>query len=184
MEKRVTSVLVLARVVNSTELPVVLSVTARRPDASPAMSPMVRFGPTRVAPPPRTPSSASYMSYGMLAPRPTKNGASLVLFCCFTGSSLASAASTTRTVYLPLAAVHVPRETGAVVAPAAMTPVYEPVRVRTTVPAALRTVSVMPCAPPADATVPWFLTATEKFTTLPLAGVVGVQLTGETTRSE
>ena len=62
MEKRVTRVLVAARVVNSTEEPVEFSVTALRPDASPARSPMVRFGPTTAAPPARTPSSASYMS--------------------------------------------------------------------------------------------------------------------------
>ena len=62
MENRVTSVLVAAFVVNSTNAPVVLSVTARRPDASPARSPTVRFGPTTTAPPPVTPSSASYMS--------------------------------------------------------------------------------------------------------------------------
>src|SRR5690348_12605874 len=62
MENRVTSVLVLALVVHSTYAPVEFRVTARRPDASPATSPMVRFGPTTVAPPPTVPSSASYMS--------------------------------------------------------------------------------------------------------------------------
>src|SRR4051795_2462669 len=60
MENRATIVLVAARVVHCTEAPVWLRVTALRPDASPARSPMVRFGPTIVAPPPRTPSSASY----------------------------------------------------------------------------------------------------------------------------
>jgi hypothetical protein len=125
------------------------------------------------------------MSNGMFAPRPTKSDRSLLLLARFTGSSLASSASTTRTVYRPLAAVQVPRLTGLVVAPAAMAPVYEPVSVRTTAPlAAFTTVSVMPCAPPADATVPWFLIATVNVTTLPLAGLPGVQPTGEATRSE
>src|SRR5689334_17086995 len=101
MENRVTSVLVLALVVNSTELPVELRVTALRPDASPARSPTVRLGPTTAAPPPRTPSSASYVSYGMLAPRPTYRGWLLVLLACLTGSSLASVAITVFTVYLP-----------------------------------------------------------------------------------
>ncbi len=59
MEKRVTRVLVGALAVNSTDAPVRSSVTARRPEASPARSPMVRFGPTTTAPPARTPSSAS-----------------------------------------------------------------------------------------------------------------------------
>ncbi len=74
MEKRVTRVLVEARVVNSTYSPVASRFTALRPEASPAMSPTVRLGPTTAAPPPTAPSSASYMSYGMLAPRPTNRG--------------------------------------------------------------------------------------------------------------
>lgn len=98
MEKRVTRVLVAARVVNSTYWPVPSRVTALRPDASPARSPTVRLGPTVVAPPPVAPSSASYMSYGMLAPRPTKRDCSTVLFSRFTGSSLPSAATVARTV--------------------------------------------------------------------------------------
>jgi hypothetical protein len=98
MEKRVTRVLVGAFVTHWTKLPVLASVTALRPDASPARSPMVRFGESNCAPPPMAPSSASYMSYGMFAPRPTKNPVLLVLFPCFTGSSALSAASTTRTV--------------------------------------------------------------------------------------
>ncbi|MET7794968.1 hypothetical protein ABZV25_14630, partial [Micrococcus luteus] len=65
ISKRVTRVLVAARVVHSTYWPVPVRVTALRPLASPAMSPIVRFGPTTLAPPPRVPSSASYMSYGM-----------------------------------------------------------------------------------------------------------------------
>lgn len=62
MEKRVTRVLVAARVVHSTYAPVLFRVTARRPDASPPRLPMSRFGPTCPAPPPVVPSSASYMS--------------------------------------------------------------------------------------------------------------------------
>src|SRR3954452_14900916 len=46
MENRVTRVFVDARVVNSTYEPFAFSVTARRPEASPARSPIVRFGPT------------------------------------------------------------------------------------------------------------------------------------------
>src|SRR4051812_33036596 len=122
MEKRATSVLVLALVVHWTYAPVALRVPARRPDASPARSPTRRFGPTTWAPPPIWPSSASYMSYGMLAPRPTNSGRSLVLSACLTGSSLPSLASTTRTVYLPLAAVQVPRFTAGDEAPAASVP--------------------------------------------------------------
>src|SRR6266540_5399136 len=88
MENRVTSVLVLALVVHSTKLPLLFNVTARRPDASPARSPIVLLGPTTDAPPPSVPSSASYMSYGMLAPRPTNSDWLLVLFACLTGNSL------------------------------------------------------------------------------------------------
>src|SRR6266536_4057033 len=58
MEKRTTKVLVAARDVHCTKAPVELSVTARRPDASPARSPIVRLGPTTAAPPPTVPSSA------------------------------------------------------------------------------------------------------------------------------
>ncbi len=145
----------------------------------------MRFGPTTAAPPARTPSSASYVSYGMLAPRPTYSGWLLVLFACLTGSSLASVAITVFTVYLPLPAVQVPRFTGVVVAPDAMAPVYEPVRVLTTAPVvASATVRVTLWAPPAEATVPWFLIAAVKVTLLPAAGLPGVQLTGAATRSE
>ena len=59
MEKRATRAFAAERVVHSTYAPVVLSVTARRPDASPARSPIVRFGPITCAPPPVVPSSAS-----------------------------------------------------------------------------------------------------------------------------
>ena len=45
-----------SREVQLTESPVLFSVTAVRPVASPAMSPMVRFGPTTAAEPPRVPS--------------------------------------------------------------------------------------------------------------------------------
>src|SRR5215468_6878513 len=117
MEKRTTRVFVAARDVHWTYDPVELSVTALRPDASPARSPMIRLGPMTVAPPPTLPSSASYMSYGMFAPCPTNIGVSLVLLPCLTGSSLASTAMTTCTVYLPFTAVQVPRLTGAVVTP-------------------------------------------------------------------
>ncbi|MCP9971368.1 hypothetical protein LUX57_44825 [Actinomadura madurae] len=122
MEYRVTSVLVAAPVVNSTLLPVVFSVTARRPDASPARSPTVRFGPTVAAPPPSTPSSASYMSNGRCAPRPTDRDCSDVLFARLTGTSLASSSTTVRTVNRPFAAVQVPRSIGAVEAPGASDP--------------------------------------------------------------
>ncbi len=84
----------------------------------------------------------------------------------------------------PLAAVQVPRLIGEVVAPAAMTPECEPVRVRTTVPASFRTVRVMPWEPLAEAMVPWFLMPTLKLTVWPPDGLLGVQATGEATRSE
>ena len=42
----------------------------------------------------------------------------------------------------------------------------------------------MPWAPPAEATVPWFLIATENVTVLPAAGLPGDQPVGEATRSE
>ena len=89
MEKRTAAVLVLAGAIHCTNDPLLGSLTARRPDASPAMSPIVRFGPTMTAPLPGVPSSASYMSYGMLAPRPTTNVAVVVLLACLTGASLA-----------------------------------------------------------------------------------------------
>src|SRR3569833_759081 len=184
MANRVTRVLVLFLVVNSTLLPVEVSLTALRQDASPARSPTVRFGPTTVAPPARTPSSASYMSFGMLAPRPAKNGLVLVLLACLTASSLPSFASTTLTVYLPFTAVHEPRFTGGAVAPAAMAPLTEPGSVFTTEPFASRSESVMPWEPDAEAMVPWFLTATPNDTLVPLEGLPGLQVTDEATRSE
>ena len=51
--------LVAARVVQETDFPVAFRRTALRPDASPARSPIVRLGPTVVAPPASVPSSAS-----------------------------------------------------------------------------------------------------------------------------
>src|SRR5918993_2835778 len=123
------------------------------------------------------------MSYGRLAPRPTKNGRSLVLLARLTGSSLASSASTTRTVYRPLVATQVPMVTVGAVAPAAMVPEYDPVSVRTTVDPLSR-VRVMPCAPLAEAIVPWLRIATENVTVLPAAGLLGVQETVWATRSE
>src|SRR3954471_5577165 len=183
MENRATSVLVAARVVHWTYAPVWFNVTALRPDASPARSPTVRFGPTTAAPPPVWPSSASYMSYGMLAPRPTKNDLSLVLFACLTASSLASTATTVGTVYLSFAAVQVPRLIAGDEAPAARVPVYEPVSVFT-VEEPLRIVTVTLCAPPAVAAVPWFFSVTEKVTVLPAAGLPGDQVTAEAIRSE
>src|SRR5919197_1998162 len=51
MENRTTNVLVGTRDVHCTYAPVVFSVTARRPDASPAMSPTVLLGPATVAQP-------------------------------------------------------------------------------------------------------------------------------------
>ncbi len=85
IEKRVTSVLVGAGVVNSTEAPVLVSVTARRPDASPARSPIVLFGLRTCAPPPVTASSASTCCHGTLAPRPMNSDCSLVLLPCLAG---------------------------------------------------------------------------------------------------
>src|SRR2546430_6481367 len=120
----------------------------------------------------------------MFAPWPTNIGVSLVLLACLTDSSLASTAMTTCTVYFPLAAVHVPRLTGLVVAPGLIVPENEPLSVVTVLPLLSLRVSVTPCEPPADATVPWFLMATENVTVLPAAGLPGVQLTGEATRSE
>ncbi len=121
----------------------------------------------------------------MFAPRPTKNGCVLVLLACLTGSSLASLASTVLTVYLPLTAVQVPRFTGrGGGAGSRSTPLYEPVSVFTVEPSALGRVSVMPWAPLAEATVPWFLIATREGDRSPAAGLPGVQLTEEATRSE
>src|SRR4051794_39113143 len=56
IEYRSTNVFDASRDVHDTESPVPFNVTARRPVASPAMSPMVRFGPTAAADPPRVPS--------------------------------------------------------------------------------------------------------------------------------
>ncbi len=56
IEYRRTNVFVDSREVQLTESPVPFSVTALRWVASPAMSPMVRFGPTTVALPPSVPS--------------------------------------------------------------------------------------------------------------------------------
>src|SRR4051812_3888348 len=113
----------------------------------------------------------------MFAPRPTKNDRVLVLLACLTGSSLASFARTTRTVYLPLTAGHEPSATGDVVAPGAIAPVYDPVNVRTVPPAASSSVSVIPWAPPAEATLPSFRSDTENATALPAAGLPGVHET-------
>ena len=84
------------------------------------------------------------------------------------------------TVYLPFTAAQVPRLTGPVVAPASITPVYEPVSVLTVAPlvASIR-VTVMPWAPAAEACVPWFLMATVNVTVLPADGLLGDQLDGD-----
>ena len=87
-------------------------------------------------------------------------------------------------MYRPFAAVQVPRLTGPVVAPAPIVPVNEPVSVRTAAPASLSTVSVMPCAPLAEATVPWLRIATVNVTVAPPDGLFGDQLTDPATRSE
>src|SRR5689334_8447038 len=109
----------------------------------------------------------------MFAPRPTKNDWVPVLLACFTASSLASTAIVVRTENLPFTAVQVPRDTGDAVAPAAITPVVDPVRVLTVVLSASSRVSVIACDPPAEAMVPWFFTVTENVTRFPDAGVVG-----------
>ncbi len=184
IEKRVTSVLVSARVVNSTYSPVASRCTALRPDASPAMSPMVRLGPTTCAPPPTVPSSASYVSYGMSAPRPTKSGCSEVLFSRLTGSSFASSATSTLRVYEPSAAFQVPRFSAGVVAPAAMTPSCAPVRVLTVAPSESTSATVTGWLPPAESRVPWFRSATLKVTSSPAAGLEGEVVTAAATRSE
>src|SRR3569833_4628658 len=106
----------------------------------------------------------------MSAPRPTKNGVVLVLFACLTGSASGACASTTLTVYLPLAAVHEPRATGAAVAPAAMVPLTEPVKVFTALLPASSSDSVLPWEPAPAAPVPWFVTATLNATAFPAAG--------------
>ena len=94
-------------------------------------------------------------------------------------------------VYLPLTAVHVPRVTGAAVAPAAIAPLTEPVRVATVALFWSSRVTVMPCEPLVVAIVPWFLTEAVKVTVLPFDGFGGVQdsvptrsadCTGATTR--
>src|SRR6266545_215799 len=120
----------------------------------------------------------------MFAPRPTNSDRSEVLFACFTGSSLASTPITTRTVYRPFTAVQVPRVTGAVATPTPIVPVNEPVSVRTVEPVSVSTVSVMPCVPPAEATVPWLRTATVNVTVAPPGGLSGDQPTDAATRSE
>lgn len=120
----------------------------------------------------------------MFAPRPMNSDWLLVLLARFTGSSLASSATTTFTVYEPLAAAQVPRPTGAAVAPAAMAPLCAPVRVFTVAPLESVRVSVMPWLPPAEAIVPWFFRATEKVTVSPAEAPLGVQFTAEAIRSE
>src|SRR6266542_3620119 len=117
----------------------------------------------------------------MFAPRPTNSDRSEVLFACFTGSSLASTPITTRTVYRPFTAVQVPRVTGAVATPTPIVPVNEPVSVRTVEPVSVSTVSVMPCVPPAEATVPWLRTATVNVTVAPPGGLSGDQPTDAAT---
>lgn len=97
---------------------------------------------------------------------------------------MASSARTTFTVYEPLAAVQLPRFTGAVVAPAAMAPLCAPVRVFTVAPLESIRLSVMAWLPLADATVPWFFTATENVTLSPSAGADGEVVTAVATRSE
>src|SRR5258705_13612824 len=111
----------------------------------------------------------------MFAPRPTNSGLSLVLLPCLMDSSLVSAARTVCTVYLPLTAGQVPRLITGELAPAAIAPVNEPVRVLTVAPVESSTVRVTPCAPPAAATGPWFLMTTEDVTVLPADGLPGDQ---------
>lgn len=106
-----------------------------------------------------------------------------MLFSRLTGTSFASSARTTFTVYEPLAAAQVPSATDGAVAPAAMTPLCAPVRVFTVAPSELTTVRVMPWLPPAEATVPWFLIETEKLTVSPAAGADG-DVPSVATRSE
>ena len=67
-----------------------------------------------------------------------------------------------------------PRLTLALLAPAAIAPLAEPVRVRTTAPVALFvTVTVRPCAAVDVATLPWFAIVAENVTVLPAAGLLG-----------
>src|SRR5688500_14410155 len=118
----------------------------------------------------------------MFAPRPTNNGVLLVLLAILVASSAESFPTTTRTVYWPLTAAQVPRFTWAEVAPAAMAPLTEPVRVSTGAPAWLSSVKVMPCAAVLDATLPWLRMATRKVTAVPPDGLPGVH-DGTGTRS-
>ena len=125
------------------------------------------------------------MSYGMLAPRPTKNACVLVLLACLTVASLLSTPMTVVTVYLPLTAVHEPSVTGADVAPEAMAPGTEPVRVlRTALVVVSVMVNVMLCAAVPEAMVPWFLMAAVNVTVLPADGFPGDHPTPDATRSE
>src|SRR5947209_6017278 len=119
---------------------------------------MVRFGPTTVAPLDNAPSSASYVSYGMLAPRPTKNATVVVLFACFTLCSAESAATVVVTVYLPLTAVQVP-SLAEMLPPLGMTPLGELVRVFTVAPVESLMLTVTPCVALDEGWLPWFVTA-------------------------
>src|ERR1700759_1732312 len=117
----------------------------------------------------------------MLAPRPTKNALSLVLFACLTDSSLASTATTVCRLYLPLTAVQVPKLIAGDEAPAASTPLYEPVNVLTVVEPDC-SVTVTLWAPDAEAALPWFLIVAVKVTVLPAAGLPGDHETAEAIR--
>ena len=144
----------------------------------------MRFGPTSTAPPPVRPSSASYMSNGRRAPRPTKIPPVTTLFACLPGTSVESAATALDTSYVPLPAVQVPRFTDPLVAPAAIAPLIEPVSVLTTVPVVESLmVTVRPCAAVDVAMLPLLATAPVNVTTAPAAGLLGDQLTTGT-RSE
>lgn len=55
---------------------------------------------------------------------------------------------------------------------------------RTTAPVSESRVRVMPCAPPAEAMVPWLRIDTAKLTAMPALGVPGDQVTAPATRSE
>src|SRR3989440_4083166 len=98
-------------------------------------------------------------------------------------SSLPSTATVVRTVYLPLAAVHVPIPT-LVLTPGARLPVNEPPSVFTVLPLASRSAIVTAWEPPAVAIVPWFLMVAVKLTVLPADGLPGVHATDAGTRSE
>ncbi|GAB3975901.1 hypothetical protein GCM10029978_061240 [Actinoallomurus acanthiterrae] len=65
-----------------------------------------------------------------------------------------------------------------------MVPLTEPVNVFTVALLASRSVSVMPCDPEPEATVPWFFTVTPNVTLSPLEGLPGVQVTDDAIRSE